>query len=198
MKKVIGAIIGILVIGYFVNAYLDSKATQEAKKIEKEQAKQEARAIITQLVSRYGAIENWDEELSKDDEYRMDPILTIELEQVWLKPQPILFLGAVKDISTFDETRYEVLFEQNILFNSRYFFTELQLSLKADKSLVDKFLKDHPNLLKDFGMNNNVAWIAKINSIETKNILSDDGTPEEVKIGNGELVEIRYIGRVRL
>jgi len=198
MKKIIGVIVGLLVIGYFVNAYLDNKATQEAERVEKELAKEEAEAIIAQLVSKYDAVENWDEELSKNEEYRMDPILTIELEQVWIKSQPILFLGGVKDISSFDELSYEILIEQNIFLNSKYFFTELQLSLTASKNVIDTFLSNHPELLKDFGLNNNVALIAKINSIETKNILSDDGEIDEVKIGKGELIDIEYIGRVRL
>lgn len=198
MKKVIGIIIGLLVIGYILDAYIDNRATQKAERIEKEKVKEKTEEIIDQLISRNEAIEDWGEELSEDDKYRMDPILTIELEKVWLKSQPILFLGAVKDISTYDETRYEVVVEQNIFLNSEYFFTELQLSLVSDKNTIDAFLENHPDLLKDFGLNNGVAVVAKIESIESKNILSSNGETEEVKIGSGKLEEIQYIGKVRL
>ena len=64
----------------------------------------------------------------------------------------------------------------------------------ASKEIVDSFLRKHPDLFKRF--NDSVAVVARIYSIRTINIFGEEGQRREVKIGDGELVDIRYTGDV--
>jgi hypothetical protein len=81
-------------------------------------------------------------------------------------------------------------------FTTKYKFgTVLQLSLVSSKDIVDTFLSKHPDLFKR-RYNNGVAVVARIYSIRTLSIPGKEGIREEVKIGDGELVDIMYTGRV--
>ncbi len=63
------------------------------------------------------------------------------------------------------------------------FGTELLLSLLSGKVKVEFFLKEHPDLFKDYGSINGVAVIARINSIRTIYVLGEGGEREAMKIG---------------
>jgi hypothetical protein len=76
------------------------------------------------------------------------------------------------------------------------FGTELQLSLLSQKEYVDYLLKKNTGLFKNYGFNNEVAVVARINDIKNTAIPRKDGEREEVKIGVGKLLEIMYMGDV--
>lgn len=187
MKKIIYVLVALLVGSYLVNSYLENKATREAQRRAEEQILQAAKAAVSQMVSRTGAIDDWKLQLSRI----LEPVLTIELEKLWVRPRPILFTGTVKDISTADLSRYTVVVESD--------FAALQLSLISTKKIIDSFLEKHPDLFKDYGRNNEVAVVARIHSVRTHTVPysyydGDFGTlgVEEVKIGDGELIDITH------
>lgn len=198
MKKIIGIIIVIVVGGYFINSYIENNAKREAERVKSERIEQATRLAVSEMVTRTNAVEDWETPLSKGEEFRSEPILTVELERLWLQQRPILFIGAIKDIATIDQSRYVILVERSLFGGFKHFFsTELQLSLVSSKDIVDSFLKEYPDLFKDNGFNNGVAIVARIDSIKTTNVPGENGEREEVKVGNGELIEIIYTGDVQ-
>ncbi len=183
--------------GYFFNSYTENKAKREAKRAEAEKIEQATKTAVLKMASRTNAVSDWEANLSKGEKFRFEPILTVELERLWLKQRPILFVGAIKDIATYDQSRYVVLVERSIFSSFDYMFgTELQLSLLSDKDTVDSFLKEYPDLFKDYGFKNGVAVVARINSIRTTYVPGEEGEREEVKIGDGELLDILYTGDI--
>lgn len=199
MKKIIWAIVALLLVGYFVNSYVENNARREKERQKAELNNQNVKAAVEGLVSQSSAITDWDTQISKGESYRFEPILTIELEKVWLVERPILFVGLIQDIKTKDDDSYIVLIERNILSNlGNIFSTDLQLSLVVAKDQLDAFLTEHPNLFKGFGLDNGIAVIAKIHSIETIYISGEECAREEVKIGYGDMLGLEFVGLVRL
>jgi len=195
MKKFVWAIITVTMIGYFMNSYTVNKAELETEKAEAKRIEQAMKAAVTQMATRTNAISDWEETLSKGESFRFEPIFTVELERLWLQQRPILFIGFIKDIATHDKAQYTISIERSLYGGYDYMFaTELQLSLLSEKENVDSFLNKNPNLLKDYGLNNRIAVVARINAIKTTTILGEEGEREEVKIGVGELLEIMYMG----
>ncbi len=196
MKKIVYILVALVVGSYFVNSYLENKATREAERKAKEKILQATKAAVSQMVSRTGAIDDWRSQLNTIG------LLTIELERLWVRPRPILFTGAIKDISTADPSRYTVLVEND--------FATLQLSLLSSKKIIDTFLEKHPDLFEgygglfqSYGQNNKVAVVARIHSVRIRTFPyayydGDGGSVgvEEVKIGDGELIDIAYTGDV--
>ena len=197
MKKIVWIVIAAAVIGYFINSYTVNKAKREAERAEAERIEQATKTAVSQMASRTNAIPDWEARLSKGERFRFEPILTVELERLWLQQRPILFIGAIKDVATHDDSQYEVLIERSLYGSFDFMFgTELQLSLLSSKSRIDSFLKEHPDLFKDYGFKNGVAVVARINAIRTVSVPGEEGEREEVKIGDGELLDILHTGDV--
>ena len=198
MKKIILIIIAVVIGGYFVNSYMENKAKRDAEVAEAKRIEQATKSAVAQMVSQTGAVDGWEVRLSKGENFRFETILTVELERLWLQNQPILFIGSIKDIATYDQSHYTVSVERSLFGSFEYMFgTELQLSLLSRKERMDSFLKKHPDLFKDYGFNNGVAVVARINAIRTMYVPGEEGERVEVKIGDGELVDIMYTGDVQ-
>jgi len=198
MKKMIWIIVALVVGGYFVNSYLENKAKREAEQAEIERIEQATKSAVAQMVSQTGAIEDWESRLSKGKEFRFEPILTVELERLWLQNRPILFVGSIRDIATQDQSHYTIIVERSLFSSLEHIFSsELELSLVSNKEQIDTFLKKYPNLFTDYGLDNNgVAVIAHISAIRTVYFTGDEGDREEIKIGDGELIDIMYTGDI--
>lgn len=193
MKRIVWIIAALIAVGYFGNSYMENQARREAARAEEKRIEQAIKSAVSQMVVRTKAITDWDVKLTKGDRFRLEPILTLELEQLWLQQRPILFAGTIKDIATHDKSRYVVSLERGLIGSERMFGTELRLSLIFPKALIDPFVKEHPELFKDYAFDNGVAVIARIDSITTAYLSGEEGKRDEVKNGHGELLEITYI-----
>ena len=196
-KTIIWIIVALAVGGYFVNTYFEKVAKREVENAESKRI-EEMKSAVAAMVSRTAAMDDWERRLSKGENIRSRPIFTVELERVWLQDRPILFTGAIKDIATYDETHYTVLVERSLFRKlSHMFGTELKLLLRATKPRIDSLLEEHPNLSEGFGWQEDVAVIADVNSIQTTYFPGEEGGSEEVKIGEGELIDIIFTGDVQ-
>jgi len=199
IKRAIWIIVVLLVGAYFVNSYIQNKAKEDAEKAEAEQIKKATTDAVAQLVKRTNAVDNWEKDISKGERFRSEPILTIELERLWLIDRPILFVGAIKDIATRDQENYMIEIEKSFLLNFEHMFmTELRLALQCPKQRIDSLLKEHPDLFQKYGFKNAVAVIAEIDEIETIIVSGSEGGTKDIKIGKGKCIDILYTGRVRI
>lgn len=197
MKRIIWILIIIAIGAYFINYYFDKKAKEKAKLEETKKIENAIKTSINDMVMKFNAISDWDNVLSNGKNVRIEKILTIELERLWLGEKPILFMGSIEDVSTLDEKNYLIRIERNLFNPSKLFLgTDLVLELKIKKEILDLFLSSHPDFFSDYGLNNGVALVAKIIEIKTEFFLNKEGDKEEIKIGVGECLGVLYTGRV--
>lgn len=197
VKKIIWILLGLVIGGYIINSYFVNKAVNDAKKADIIVKEQVIKGAINELVFSVGAIDNWEESLGKGEAYRLEPIMTVELENLWLQGKPILFIGSIKDIATYNDTFYTLTVDRGLLNRSDFeFSTDLQLSLSSPKQKIDTLLELHPDLIKRSGFDNNIAVVAQVKNIQSKPISGEEEAHQEVKIGVGELIDILYIGDI--
>lgn len=196
ITKLIWIVVAVAIGVFFVNKLLDDRVKRDAQRAETHRVEQEIRTVVSQMAADNNAVTEWDTRLSKDKDYRLSPILTIELEQLWQSDRPILFIGSIKDILSRVDGDYQVLVERDLFTSDPMFATELRLSLHAPKSHIDLFIAKHPKLFADSGFTSGVAVVAKIQAIDTSEERGEDGERVEVKTGLGELLEIQYTGDV--
>lgn len=198
IKRAIAIILIVLIGGYFIHKYFENKARKEAERTEAKRIEETIRASVSEMVRRTNAIDTWEKVLTKGEKFRLERILTVELERLWLVDRPILFIGAIKDVVTVDKDNYRIEIERSLFSSLEHMFgTELQLALQCPKQKVDLFLTQHPNLFKDFGFKNGVAVVADINEIDTKLISSAESERQEMKIGKGKCIDMIYTGDVK-
>ena len=189
MKRALLIIIPILlVITYIVynavNSHLAYKAKMEAKKAEKERIEKDVGTAVAQLIKRYSAFD-WVKEIESRKEF-YSPILTVELEELWLTDRPTLFIGTIEDISTFDQECYMIKIKGAGQIRGNY-----ELALKCPKQKVNSLLEEHPDLAE--GVVSGVAVVANIDKIKTVIVPGYDGGKEDLRIGEGKSIDMVYI-----
>jgi hypothetical protein len=197
--KIVWGIIAAALVAWFVLTSQKNRAIEQQRIVAENAKEQLVRSKIESLAQATSANRNWVSVLENGEEFRFTPILTLELEKAWIEGGPILFSAVISDISTFSENKYKVDFEQGFLESIRLSaFTELKLSLIADKSYIDSFMVNNPGVRNDIGFSNGIAVAAKINSIESSFYIDQDNDKIEVKSGIGELLGLEFLGDVEL
>lgn len=194
VKRLVWLSVILLVGGFMVSNYFEKRSKEEAEATQARKLEETTRSAVAAMVARTNALDSWGTTLSNGMPDRVEPVLTVELQRLWLQGRPILFVGSVKDIAIRDDTYYDVLIKSS-LWGRPQFITDVQLSLRGEREKVDSFLKDHPDLFGAYGFNNGVAVVAMIQTIRTDSIRDAAGDREDVKIGEGNLVEILYTGQ---
>ena len=198
VKHIIWIVIVLAIGFYLLNVYLQKRAREEAERKKTQRIEQSIRSNVDQMVLRYNAVNDWVEKLCKGEKFRTDKILTIELERLWLRQNPILFIGSIQDVSTIDGQSYQLRIERTLFSNlEQILFTELGLELKCSKNMLDSFLAQHPQLFSNFGFKNGVAVVAKIDHIKTDFFKGKQADKEEIKVGVGDCIDITYTGGVK-
>lgn len=196
MKKVLFAVLALGIGAYFVYSVYTSRAEkQELKRVESVQTKSIQNTVLS-MVQRNNAFDDWDTALSEGDGIRTGPVMTIDLERLWLQEQPIMFSGLIFDIKTYDAQNYTVTINRNLLNSVTIFTANLSLELRADKKLIDAFIQQWPQVKNDSAYDDGVAVIAKITNVRTDAVPSEDGSGERTVTGEGVLLEITYTGNV--
>ena len=181
IKRIIIILIVVAVGGYFINDYYQGKAKEKAEQIARKAARQKKREArhfaIDQMVSKYNAVNDWEDKLREESagkkKYK-EEIVTMELENLWLINRPILFRGTIKDISTLDTDNYLITLDGRWKTG-----TQLALTLKSPKTMIDSFLSTHP---KATSHRFTVAVIAKISKIDTNYHVTEEGNGEDKTI----------------
>lgn len=184
---VISVLLVISFVVYTVRNHRAHKARVEAEKAQKEMAAKNATSVIEGLLKEHDAFD-WAKEIeSRNEPYNWTPILTVELEKLWLTQRPTLFIGTIKDISTIDR-EYCALKLKGI---GPLMMVKFELELKCPIQKINSLLEDHPVFTRD--ITNGVAVIANINNIKTVTISGYDGEKKDIRVGEGKCIDIVYI-----
>lgn len=177
---------------YFYSSSVENAERQKAETGRRERIMQERQTAIAQLVSQANAVDNWEEGLTGGQHYRLEPILTVELERLWMTGRPILFRGTIDDVKTYDQKQYTVVFSYR---EWRYTFsTNFRLDLRCNRNEIDAFLGATPGLFTNGGLNNQVAVIADVTAIRNERTTDGDDGTSQTKVGEGTCTKISYIG----
>jgi len=198
LKKICLICFAVGLAAWLIQGKIDSDRIKDEKQKNEDYRINLIKSQINALENATQANSSWLSKLSHGEKYRSEPILSLELENVWISESPILFYGSITDISTMDSNHYRVDFEQGLLGSLDFMFsTELRISLKADKSQIDQFLTAHPELFENYGFNNGVAVAASIASIRSSQISDTNGEIIDIKTGEGDFLGMVYLGRWR-
>ena len=184
IRKIVYGLVFIGLIYFVSTTYIENKEKSEQERVESQKEKAKIERNIALMAMKYKANTEWEKALSKNDSVRLGRILTVELEHEWINKGPIVFIGSIKDISSLNEKQYLVTIQYRLIGGpSTFIGSNLMLSLKSDKNMVDNLLNNHPELKEN------------IKNGDTKN---EEGETEDVKIGEGILLEIMYIGNANI
>lgn len=181
-------LIGLAVAGVYYWTHLQAEREQQQET--RRQAKQQRQARILAMATADGADTTWEAALAGNKAVRVSPLLTAEVQAMWLAGRPILFQGSVGDVIAEDGT-FRLVVSYSILKGQRpLLLTDLSLSLTCAASEVSPLLaaaNTHSNGI--LGLD--VAVTARISRVEAAG--ERDG--RSVLMGSGECIHVMLVGQ---
>jgi hypothetical protein len=142
------------------------------------QGKRDTQAMVESL-HKLAAIHNakvgWAKELVGEKTVRISPIMSAELQQVWLTATPILFVGTLKDISKNADGSYQVSLEYDSV-SEKYLFisSEIYFSARCSAELALPLLKMGRDTSR-LGMFADAAVVGVVSGVDSKQVRDNEG-----------------------
>ena len=106
-RYVVGAIV-LCFLGYLGYSWRESIVEADQKKQDQAARRQALRSSVSDMALNVNAVTNWAELLVGDNKRRVTPVLTAELQRLWLVDRPILVIGNIGDIALNGDGSYQV------------------------------------------------------------------------------------------
>lgn len=191
MFKIITAIFIVSLCGYAYNEKVKKDNKAKALAVEEARIAEGIKKSLYQMIGKTNADQSWQATLGDKNRSSFSPILTIELERLWLIDSPILFFGSILEIKSEDEKNYKILIDRSRLSIAG---NDLQMLASSPKKIIDNFLLKYPRILGGSKYSNNVAVAVKVNKVITQDLLDEEAYVDEIKMGYGNLIGITYVG----
>ncbi|MEQ1742478.1 MAG: hypothetical protein ABL869_08285 [Candidatus Nitrotoga sp.] len=172
-----------------VGACSPSNSPNQPKQHEeiKNDGKEIAQAAIKAFVKKSGADTSWMTSIEKIKASYFQSLYTVDLERLWLVDQPIVFVGALRNVATETEADYSLL-----ITASDIQFQELRLEILCAKSKVSTILARVKSDKESFSPGG-VVITANITKIKSAIEPEKEGI-RTVIYGQGRCVDIAYLG----
>ena len=196
-KRFIIALLIIALAALGVLYLIRTRSREQAKKSEAQERAAVGELAFASMVKKHNAIDAWDRDLSRGEPVRTAPVMTMELEKLWLTERPILFAGRIKDVRTEDQNNYRLVISQDVYLTVALarpvVRTALDLSLLCPKSMLEAFIAGHPDYLEPAS---GLGVIAKIDSVEPASLSEAGLSQVERKTGKGKCLDLMAV-RIR-
>jgi hypothetical protein len=182
-------LIAVLGLAYICHYWWDAERVAKERQAARDARRQAQYESIIEMAKKANAITDWLESLASEKGLRASPIMTYELQRLWLVDRPVLFIGKIIDIVRNHDGTYQINVRQEkfggpiiILHN------EIRLILTCQESLAVKMTNSvRANKFSrpwaDF------AVIATIEKIERSIEKGDDESSVTVQSGIGRCVD---------
>lgn len=192
LKRILIAVVIIAIAAFCVIYLIHNPFKAPAPKEETMNRGSRTQFASAELVKKYKALDSWDRKLCGNEPARITPILTMDLEKVWLTDQPILFVGKILDIKAEDSANYRLTVDRDVYLTAALgrpvLSTDLQISVLCPKSMIEAFVKNNPDFLD---ADNGIGVIAKIDGIEPLEKSADSGADRGFgKVGKGKGLDL--------
>lgn len=195
------AFIAFLVIISNADLFNNNSSKEVKKKEKRNQAISKYIESANDLIQKHNANGDWESSLLFGKDIRSTPILTHELEGLWLEERPIFIYGEIYDVLTVDnihkfKIRHSLLCPSYNETKSVHFFSKLEYVLDVSQTELGVFLENYPDPSIMSNHARCVGVVAKISSIQQFHY---DYTTEYnveskyVRVGIGELLDVIYL-----
>ena len=178
-----------------INHSLEDDRQRDIKK-----AAQIAQAAIVKeniiiMAKRTNAMTDWPERLTKFNKPGNNRILTIDIQNLWMNNQPILFIGSIDDIELDNNGNYTIKINNGINFGKDLDFdSRLRLIVTCNtnvgRHLITTFKKNNSD-----GYSDDIALVVNINKIEQSKERERDGEDSKIFNGYGSVVDLIHFSQ---
>lgn len=189
-------IVGALVaagVAYWGYSLWQDHVESEQKRIARETKREVLKSAVSQMASRTNAITDWPAQLAGEKRTRNTPVLTAELQRLWVLERPILFLGNLEDIAINQDGTYQVVVEHNWLGSQHKLMgNTIRVALDCPESVAAPLLKAAKEQRKPI-LGSDTAITGQIQKIVTTSQKDSEGDTTTVLTGFGKCLSAMHL-----
>jgi hypothetical protein len=106
VKRLMLVVLATIVAAGIYYAASENSKRRRAEEAERTRVHNEMAKTLNLLIQETNAVDDWDKVLGRGQSYRLEPVLSIELERLWMAGRQILFIGSIDDIKSHDVSSY--------------------------------------------------------------------------------------------
>ena len=192
LRRLVYSII-LAALGYWGYSTWQSSVEKNRQQVERQAQKEKLKSRITEVALKYGAVIDWPSRLTRENRLRHFPVLSAELQDLWINSKPILFIGKVRDIIRTSE--------EAVLLSIDYGWAHpifghgvealnaagLRVKVQCANALAAPLIAAASSSVAYYS---NVALVANIDMIESSTERGEMGEPIEVRTGTGKCIDI--------
>ena len=192
MPRYLLAIAVLIGLGFWMYSARQDRTEQELQQKVLEQRQQALTVSVKAMASQADASTGWAARLAGGDKVRQSPILSAELQEVWVPHRSILFVGLVEDIVKNEDGSFQVKIAYDSLGEYMFLGNSIRVNLRCPASVSTPLLtalKSHPRSM----VTPDIAAIATIESIVSTSERDSNGQATLVLTGNGSCNNTLYL-----
>ena len=171
------------VVAYFTYSQYQSHLVSTKQEAQRQAETDALVGKLHNVARQFGAQVDWARNLEGKDSIRLSPVMSAELQEVWLQPSPILFVGTLRDIVRNEDGSFQVLPQYDALSGGSHLLsTELFFSAQCAAELATPLLAmaktAHSTVFA------NVAIVGKVLGVTSKQVRGSDGEDETQLTGS--------------
>jgi hypothetical protein len=177
--------------GYAIYMNRVAEASEnERTRLERDVAAQSLRAFAL----KHRADAEWPGKLAGKDGRRLSPVMSAELQDLWMTGAPMLLVGNVRDIARDSDGSFRVLVEYSEFGLRHSFSTKIGMNLKCSPEITGPLLdaskrKIYTSIFPD------TAVVAKVDSVTAERVPATDGDSQVRLLGQGDCVAAMSVSR---
>ncbi len=194
-SPLVGLVIGLVLIGTFF-AYLFYEGSQRKHKeqVERETRHAAARDRLQAFARSTNSSAEWEGGDGRGGSLALDKMLTVDLERTWLTVNPVLFVGAVVDVSSVNANEYRLQVQYRPTWRTILLSKEFHIDVACPKEKAQPILDAiRGSNARNFG-GPGVAVAAKIDQLRRE--VQTGESDKTVITGVGNCVDLLYIGNL--
>lgn len=185
----------ILCVGIVIGAiaWWQVRVESERKKVAEEQKRQALKASVLDMAANVDALTDWERTLTGGERFKTSPVLTAELQKLWLNNRPILFVGYIEDIIANEDGTYQMQVGHG--FNTSFIFlgNDIKVNLRCPGKIVAPIIEaSKRNIIGELGAG--VAVTGTIERIASAVGKDSEGNSTSILTGYGGCLDAIYLG----
>jgi hypothetical protein len=200
MKKVVNYLpITVIIIVIIISVNRCGKRNSEEKEEKQRiEAAEERRvdSIKSELFTNYSIEYDWISKLLGENGYRIEPIKTVELQELMIENNTVFFDTYIKDLTRSDNDCYLIEFGMSLKSHEILLLEdEFEISASLDKHFYDSLTTYYPEVLhaKRAKFTQSIFIIVEVESLDKERITDEDGNHLNLWRGTGKLLDFKPI-----
>ena len=193
MSRKLLVMVVLVALGYWGYSAWQSSVENRAQESKAKERAAQIKEKISSVAKKHDAVVDWSSRLAQGERFRMSPILTTELQDLWVTGRPILFIGSISDIARTSTDSMSLFIAYGALDQAHMFLgTDLRIRIQCNRALSEPLLAAARDPSR-MALNSDIAVVAVISSIESSTERDSEGNTPRIHTGIGQCIDVVQI-----